>query len=486
MAQETGHSTDLKKGVIGVIPLAFLVLAAAAPLGACASNIPLIMGTGNGAAAPLDFVIIGVLLILFSVGFAAMSSHVTNSGAFYTYISMGLGKRLGGAMGYVAVIAYNVLSVYCAACSGYFASSIFETEFGIAIPWYVFSVVLYIIIFLFGYFGIEGGTKFLMVCLACEVCIVLVTDFAVLFTDGPSAYPLDSFSPTAFFSGAPGMGVAFAFLCFIGFEATAIFGEEAKDPRHTVPRATYIAVILISVVYAFTAWSIVAGVGVDRAVAMFNEGNAAQIIYSMSVAYVHPVFGHIFNLFLFISSFACWLAVHNMCSRYLFAFSRAGMMPAVMARTHPKYKSPYIAGVVQLVFSLAVILICLAAGLDPYAQTGAICSAVAIVGVLTLEILVSIAVIRFLRAHNAEEGYHYSVFTTTIAPIISAIGLVYVTFLLVTNFGSLTGVPNDAVNVFLACLMWIIGVIGYVVSAVKDKNGTLADPASIDADGEIA
>ena len=144
MAQGTSQSTDLKKNVIGVIPLVFLVLAAAAPLGACAANIPLIMGLGNGSAAPMDFVFIGVLLVLFSVGFTAMSSHITNAGAFYTYISMGLGKRLGGAAGYIACAAYNVLSVYTASAGAYFGADIIHTELGIEVPWYVLSVVLYI------------------------------------------------------------------------------------------------------------------------------------------------------------------------------------------------------------------------------------------------------------------------------------------------------------------------------------------------------
>ena len=94
MADKNGQGNQLKRGAIGTLPLVFLVIAAAAPLGASATNTPLIFALGNGAAAPLDFVFIGVILILFSVGYTAMASHVTNAGAFYTYISLGMGKKL--------------------------------------------------------------------------------------------------------------------------------------------------------------------------------------------------------------------------------------------------------------------------------------------------------------------------------------------------------------------------------------------------------
>ena len=56
-----------------------------------------------------------------------------------------------------------------------------------------------------------------------------------------------------------------AFGSFVGFEATAIFGEEAKDPRRTVPRATYIAIGAIALFYLLTTWAVVSAYGVDAA-----------------------------------------------------------------------------------------------------------------------------------------------------------------------------------------------------------------------------
>lgn len=480
MANSEGRQNSLKHGAIGTIPLVFLVIAAAAPLAACAANIPLIVGLGNGIAAPMDFVFIGVLLILFSVGYTAMSSHVTNAGAFYTYISMGLGRRLGGAAGYVAVVAYNLLSVYTACVGGYFANDIFSLELGIEIPWWAFTIVLYVVVYLLGYFGIEGGTKFLMVCLACEVTLLAVLDVSVLVQAGPASFTLQSFSPEVFFSAAPGLGIAFAFLCFIGFEATAIFGEETKDPRRTVPRATYVAVIFVGLVYAFSAWAVVAGNGSEQIVAMAQGEESGQIFYNTVNTYLGPVFGHIYNWLLVVSSFACWLAVHNMASRYLFAFGRAGLLPRALGRTHAKHQSPYVAGLVQMAFALIIVVVSAIVGLDPYAQVGATCSAVAVVGVMVLELLVSLSVIRYLHQHNQEQGFGYNVFQRVIAPLLALIGMGYIASLVISNFAMLTGLESVVLNTLFACLMIIVGIIGFFVCLGMDKKGKLVDPASID------
>ena len=50
--------------------------------------------TGN-AGVPLLFLVLGAILALFVTGYAAMSHHVTNAGAFYAYVSKGIGKVAG-------------------------------------------------------------------------------------------------------------------------------------------------------------------------------------------------------------------------------------------------------------------------------------------------------------------------------------------------------------------------------------------------------
>ena len=87
--------------------IVFLVIAAAAPMAAMVGNVPLAVIYGNGAGIRAAYVIATAILLCFSVGYAAMSRRVINTGAFYTYIGRALGKPAGVAAAYVAVLSYG-------------------------------------------------------------------------------------------------------------------------------------------------------------------------------------------------------------------------------------------------------------------------------------------------------------------------------------------------------------------------------------------
>ena len=92
MSQE---STSLKKGRLGVFGIVFFVVAASAPLVGMTGAVPVAMLLGNGPATPGAYLAVGITLLIFSVGYAAMSQHVTNAGAFFAYVGKGLGAAPG-------------------------------------------------------------------------------------------------------------------------------------------------------------------------------------------------------------------------------------------------------------------------------------------------------------------------------------------------------------------------------------------------------
>ncbi|MEC8983537.1 MAG: amino acid permease, partial [Actinomycetota bacterium] len=106
--------------------------------------------------------------------------------------------------------------------------------------------------------------------LTLETGIILLLDVGIL-SNSPtpiSDFSLEPFAPSAVFAGAIGVALMFAHASFIGFEGTAIYGEEAKDPKRTVPRATYTAVIFMGAFYSVTAFLIVNTVGINNAVGL--------------------------------------------------------------------------------------------------------------------------------------------------------------------------------------------------------------------------
>ncbi|MGH3430554.1 MAG: hypothetical protein ACRDQZ_23810, partial [Mycobacteriales bacterium] len=96
----------LRKDAIGLWSIVFFVVAAASPLAAMIGTVPIVLGAGNGVGAPAAWVLAGLVLLLFSVGYTTMSRHITNAGAFYAYIANGLGRPVGIGGALIALLSY--------------------------------------------------------------------------------------------------------------------------------------------------------------------------------------------------------------------------------------------------------------------------------------------------------------------------------------------------------------------------------------------
>jgi len=131
-----------------------------------------------------------------------------------------------------------------------------SAQFGIDLAWYSWALIALVIATLLSLLSVDVGAKVLGVLMIAEMASLVITSLAVLVDGGPEGWNLAaSFSPGNIFAGGlvgtAGIAFAFAFASFIGFEATAIYGEESKDPKRTVPRATYLAVGIIT---AYSCW----------------------------------------------------------------------------------------------------------------------------------------------------------------------------------------------------------------------------------------
>ncbi len=74
----------VKPGVLprrlGFVALTFLIVAWNAPIAAMAGFRRLAVGFGNGIGAPVSFIVAGLILAVFAVGFIGMTPHVKNPG----------------------------------------------------------------------------------------------------------------------------------------------------------------------------------------------------------------------------------------------------------------------------------------------------------------------------------------------------------------------------------------------------------------------
>lgn len=428
----------LQRG-LGAGSIVFMVVAAAAPLAVVTASVPIIISVSGSAAAPQFFLIAMAILALFSVGFTAMSRYVPNAGAFYSYIQRGLGRHVGVGAAALALGSYGVMLIGLYTYLGV-ATSKLLTAVHIGIPWWASAIGWVCLVGVLGYRDIELSSKVLGVLLIAETLAVVFVDAGVIRAGGAGGLSLAPLSPSEFATGAPSLGLMFAFFCFIGFEATAVFRNEARDPDRTIPRATYTAVVFIGLFYALAAWAVVEGLGVDRAVKVATA-EPENVVQNLASTYVSPILTDVIEVLLVTSFFACVLSFHNVITRYQFTLATKGLLPAALAEIDERHRTPSRSSLVFTVISLAAMVAVALIGWDPIKQTYMWFSGASTLGLIALMAMTSLAVIVFFRTRQHGAG----VWHTVIAPGLSFVALTAILLLVIGNFSLLVGSTTTAV-----------------------------------------
>lgn len=448
--------TALHHGRLGVLGIVFFVVAAAAPLVGMTGAVPVAIVLGNGAAAPGAYVAVGLVLLLFSVGYAAMATKVTNTGAFFAFVGRGLGIIPGVGSAFTSLVAYLSIQLAIYGFFGALVSGEMNDKLGLDFPWYVWTLIAWALVTGLSALSVDVGAKLLGVLMTLELLSLLVTAFAVLFS-GNTPEGLDfgaSFAPQNIFAGGlastAGIAMAFAFASYIGFEATAIYGEESREPHRTVPRATYLAVILITVIFGFTAFAIVTGLGssqvIDETVRLSTVdkvplANPAAVLFAVAEKYVGTWIVDLMSWLVISSLFAGLLAFQNSAARYFFSMGRAGVLASRLDRVNGR-GAPWASTVVTSVITLAVIVTFWATDRDPILNLFYWFSGLAVLAIVFVEILVGLAVIAFFSRHRGEA----SIFTSIVAPLASIMGLTVGLWLLASRFALLAGTAAEGVD----------------------------------------
>lgn len=456
---ETTRANRLAGGRLGVWGVVFLVISAAAPLTVVVSAAPMSFRLG-GIGAPGAIMFCGVVLILFAIGFTAMSSHVPNAGAFYAYALHGLGKGAGIGLAFVTVFAYTFLCVSFYAFFGYFADLTMAELFNLHLPWWVWAGAAALLIALLGVRQVDVGAKLLAVLVTAEVAILLVIALAVVLTGGPEPSSLAGFDPeNIFFTGGAAALLVIGFGAYLGFEGTAIYAEEARKPERTIPAATYIAIAALACFYAFTFWMLTVAFGLEGVIAFAAGDNFETMLFVASGDYLGSWAVVCVHILIVTSFFACILAFHNAATRYIFSLGREHILPAVFARTSLKYGSPATASMVLSGLCLFAIAVAGFTVVDAYLGLALWTYATGVQGLVFGQAAAAIAVVFYFmkdrRGHN--------IWRAMVAPSLGAAGLVLGFTMIVMNFEITTGMEGAINWILLAPTPLLFGA-GFIYS----------------------
>ncbi len=448
---------------MGVGFIIFFVVSAASPLSVIAGGFPIGIMLGNGAGTPALLILALLVLLAFSAGYTAMSRHMTNAGGFYAFTSRGLGGLAGGAAGVLAMFAYNILQVGLYGMFGGVVSGTMASVFGLELPWWAYSLMAMASVAILGYRKIDLSARVLSVVVIAEYLAILILDFAILKTGGDSGINFDSFDRSHVFSGTPSIGLLFCFAAFIGFEATTIYGEEARDPHRTIPIATYSSVLLIGGFYALSVWAMVVGVGADKIVPTLQAlQDPTTFIYGMSDHFVGPYLTQVIRILFMVSIYAGLLAFHNAAARYFYAIGRDGLLHRQLGTTHRVHQSPHMGSALQSLIAAVVVLIFAALDADPILQLFAWFSNLATLCVILLMALTSAAVVVYFQRHPELK---LGVWRGRILPVFSCLALLVVLALAVIHFDVLTGA--SALLSYALCAIIPVALIVGVGLAIR-------------------
>jgi amino acid transporter len=114
-ANVTPEVGSLARGRLGTWGIVFLVFAAMTPLVGLTSTTGLAMTLGSGIGIVGLYIVVGICVLIFQVGYSAMSTEITNAGAFYAYVTRGFGRTTGLAASLLSTLMYQMITVILAA-----------------------------------------------------------------------------------------------------------------------------------------------------------------------------------------------------------------------------------------------------------------------------------------------------------------------------------------------------------------------------------
>ena len=333
-----------------------------------------------GPAVILSFLIAGAASFLSALCYAELGARVPLCGSAYVYSYVAVGEFVGFVIGWNLLLEYVIGTASVArAYSGYLDSLFNDTmqhHFRSAMPininflspypdFFAFFITLALTVILS--IGVKESTRFNNIFTCLNIAVVLfVTVFGFIHADvknwhipktdvplknGTGSYGDGGFLPY----GVNGVlsGAATCFYGFVGFDAIATSGEEAKNPQRSIPIALILSLLVIFLSYC----------GISSVLTLMVPYYLQDVNAPLPDAFIQvgwPAGRWIVTIGALFGLSTSLLGAMFPLPRVIYAMASDGVIFRWLGQIHPKFQTPFwatllsgfVTGVLAMVFDL--------------------------------------------------------------------------------------------------------------------------------------
>src|SRR3954465_6747083 len=355
-ASEPRTFEHLREHSIGLPQVLFQSITHMAPAAAVAYSIYISVPDAQ-QALPLSVALALIACICAATAIGQLAKLFPSAGGMYTYAARSLGPGVGFLVAWLFILFEPLVAPFLYLEFGWAMNDVFQTEGGFHYDgqWWIWVVLMTVIVFLLTYRDVRISTTAGVILGAFEILVFAALALWMLLSNAGDMN-LQPFNPSNADGDWGGVfkGMVFAILAFIGFEAAAPLGEEARNPRRNIPRAVVGSAIAIGIFYVFCAYAWVFGGWfrrfVEQATGPDPWRNLGEVFWGTGWVLI---FLAICNSIVANSN-----AAVNAATRVFYALARNGLAPEPLGHTHKDFKTPHVAIIWMSGFALVVALLC--------------------------------------------------------------------------------------------------------------------------------
>jgi amino acid transporter len=298
---------------------------------------------------PLAYLLGLVGMLFTAMSYALMSQAFPLAGSVYTYAQRGLHEIAGFFAGWLILLDYILVPALL-----YVVSAIAMRGLLPAVPEWVWLFGFVAFNALVNLLGIQftARVNWYLLILELLTLALFLTLAAIALEAGKGAGGLTLkpvYNPAAFSFATVASATSIAVLSFLGFDAISTLAEEHRGAARNVGRATLLALLLVGALFMLQTW-----VATDLAQGM-HFSSPANAFYEISERAGGNWLRVVTVAAVVVSSgIANAMAAQAAVARVLFAMARDGKLPSVLAKIHPRFKTPYVSTLLVAVISLIV------------------------------------------------------------------------------------------------------------------------------------